>query len=435
MLDHQEWRPSALSTGSWVLYDLANTVFSLGVGALYFADWLNDNRSDLPGWVIGNDTAELALALALNAAMVVVIVLGPWIGARSDHRGSRRRYLVPMTLLCIAPTFFLATASVSMSLVLFALALVGFNLGGIVYDAMLPDVSTPQTLGRVSGIGIGVGYLGSVIAVVLGALILDQHGHAAVFRMIAILFLVLALPSFFLIRERPHLRQPGPPPALRKSFVRLYHAWKRARTYPGVTRFLVGRFLYTDAVNTLIGGYLTIYVKEELGFTTDQVQALLGVAIAGAIVGGLAGGVLVDRYGPRRLLHLVLYAWIVAFAVAIAAGAASAGVLGWLLGGLGGMALGSLWASDRAYMARISPPRHLGEFYGLYATMGRFATIVGPLMFGLIVTVLGWPRELAMAVLMLFVVAGRLVLRAWMTGPGSGPPPTVSSEARSSVVG
>ena len=86
------------------------------------------------------------------------------------------------------------------------------------------------------------------------------------------------------------------------------------------------------------------------------------------------------------------------------------GVLAWPLGALGGMALGALWASDRVYMARISPPRHLGEFYGLYATVGRFASILGPLLWGLIVTVIGLPREVAMGALMVFLITGRVVL-------------------------
>jgi len=410
-VQQQDWRPTRLSTASWATYDLANTVFALGVGSLFFPEWLTDNRAGLPSWVTRNDTADLALALALDAAMIMVILLGPWIGARSDHRGSRRRYLVPMTLLCIVPTSFLATASVSVSLVLFAIALVGFNLGGIVYDAMLPDVSTPETVGRVSGIGIGVGYFGSVMAVIAGAVLLDDYGYPVVFRTIAILFLLFAMPGFLFIKERPRPVHSGPPPALRSSGRRLIVAWQKARTYPGVARFLVGRFFYTDAVNTLIGGFLTIYVKEELGFTSDQVQALLGVAIVGAIIGGFGGGIIVDRIGPRRLLHGVLYAWLVAFAMGIAAGITDLGALGWPLGMLGGVALGALWASDRVYMARISPPRHLGEFYGLYATMGRFATILGPLLFGVIVTLMGLPREVAMGMLMVFVVISRFILQ------------------------
>lgn len=405
-----EWRPTRLSVGSWALYDLANTIFSLGVGALYFAEWLTTNAGDLPTWLARGGTADLALALAINAAMVTVIVLGPWIGARSDHRGTRVGFLVPATIIAVVPTFFLASVSVAGSLVLFSVALVGFNLGSVVYDALLPDVSTPATIGRVSGFGIGVGYLGSFIAVAVGMLFLDRLGHAGVFKIIAVLFLLLALPAFFFIRERPRPRRPGPAPSIRTSARRLVQAWGRARRHRGVARFLVGRFLYTDAVNTLIGGFLTIYVIEELGFSAGQVQALLGVAIVGALGGGFLGGLLVDRVGPRRLLNAVLYAWMAAMALGVVAGATGFDVLAWFLGVLGGLALGALWATDRVYMQRISPPEHLGEFFGLYATVGRFATIVGPLMWGVVVTVLGFPREVAMGTLLLFVVAARLVL-------------------------
>ncbi len=406
------WRPSRLSVASWTVYDLANTIFALGVGSLYFADWLTENATGLPVFFERFDEpVDLALAMALDVAMVVVILLGPWIGARSDHRGRRIPYLVPMTLVAVVPTFFIATVGVTGSLGLFAIALVGFNLGSVVYDALLPDVSTPETVGRVSGVGIGVGYLGSFVAVLLGVALLDDYGEAAVFKAIAVLFLLFALPTFFFVKERPRLPEPGPPPSLRASARRLIEAWRRARGYEGVTRFLVGRFLYTDAVNTLIGGFLTIYVIEELGFEDSQVQGLLAVAIVGAIAGGVGGGRLVDRRGPRWLLHGVLWIWVVAMSLGIVAGAATVELLIWPLGVLGGLALGATWAADRVYMQRISPPRHLGEFYGLYATVGRFATILGPLLWGLIVTVAGLPRELAMGALLLFILAARAVLQ------------------------
>lgn len=405
---------------SWATYDLANTIFSLGVGALFFAEWLTQNAADLPPWLSRGGTADLALALAINAAMVVVILLGPWMGARSDHRGTRVGYLLPATLIAVIPTFFLASVSVMASLVLFSIALIGFNLGSVVYDALLPDVSTPDNIGAVSGIGIGIGYFGSFIAVGVGVLFLEPLGHAGVFKIIAVLFLLFALPTFLFVRERPRPRLTGPPPSFRTSARRLVQAWQRARRHRGVARFLVGRFLYTDAVNTLIGGFMTIYVIEELGFSEGQVQALLTVAIVGALSGGFLGGYLVDRRGPRFLLHGVLYAWMVAMSLGVVAGALDIDILAWFLGALGGLALGATWASDRVYMQRISPPEHLGEFFGLYATVGRFATIVGPLMWGIVVTVLGFPREVALGVLVLFVVAARIVLqkvddlpRAW----------------------
>jgi UMF1 family MFS transporter len=240
--------------------------------------------------------------------------------------------------------------------------------------------------------------------------LLDSYGEPAVFKAIEVLFLMFAIPTFLFVKERPRSPEAGRPPTLRASARRLVEAWRRARTYEGVARFLVGRFLYTDAVNTLIGGFLTIYVIEELAFSDEQVQGLLAVAIVGAIIGGLGGGRLVDRYGPRRVLHGVLWTWVVAMGMGIAAGVATIGALAWPLGVLGGLALGATWAADRVYMQRISPPRYLGEFYGLYATVGRFATILGPLMWGIVVTVLGFPREAALGVLVGFIVLSRLVL-------------------------
>jgi len=408
----EEWRPTRLSVASWATYDLANTIFALGVGSLYLADWLTETASDLPSWLQRFDEpADLALAITLDLAMVIVIVVGPWIGARSDHRGKRIPYLLPMTLLAVIPTFFIASVGVTPSLGLFAIALVGFNLGSVVYDALLPDVSTPETVGRVSGMGIGVGYLGSFIAVLLGAFLLDGQGEAAVFKAIAVLFLLFSIPTFLFVKERPRPAESGPAPSLRASVRRLIQSWRRARTYDGVARFLVGRFLYTDAVNTLIGGFLTIYVIEELGFSDSQVQVLLAVAIVGAIAGGIGGGRLVDSRGPRWLLHRVLWMWMIAISLGIVAGAMDIGSLMWVLGVLGGLALGATWAADRVYMQRISPPRHLGEFYGLYAAVGRFATILGPLMWGVIVTIIGLPREFALAALLLFILGAWIVLR------------------------
>ncbi|HEX5630792.1 MAG TPA: MFS transporter, partial [Acidimicrobiia bacterium] len=190
---------------------------------------------------------------------------------------------------------------------------------------------------------------------------------------------------------------------------------------------LVGRFLYTDAVNTLIGGYLTIYAKEELGFTSADLQLLLTAAITMAIVGGFVGGRLVDIHGPRRLLNGVLYTWMVAMTLGVVAGAAEARALAWPLGGLGGLALGATWAADRVYMQRISPPRHLGEFYGLYATVGRFATFLGPLVWGVVVTIAGLPREVALLALLGFLVAARIVLQGVDDRPRDWTPAELSA--------
>jgi UMF1 family MFS transporter len=182
--------PGRRSVWSWVVYDLANTVFALGVIGRYFPEWLTEaGRPDS------------ALAVVEAGAGVVVIFLAPWAGARSDVRGRRVPTLVLTTLVCVAATALLATGSEMMTLVLLGVALIAFNVGAVVYDALLVDVSTPANRGRISGLGVGVGYVGSVVGLGLGVLSLDVLGwsFAATFRLLALAFLLLALPAFFFI--------------------------------------------------------------------------------------------------------------------------------------------------------------------------------------------------------------------------------------------
>jgi UMF1 family MFS transporter len=392
--------PSRLATTSWVIYDLANTIFALGVVGLYFSDWLVTE---------GHPDSYLAAVQVAGAA--VVIFLAPWAGARSDALGRRVPTLIATTVLAVAATALLAAGPVWLTLVMLWVAVVSVNTGSVVYDALLVDVSTERSRGKISGWGVGVGYLGSVIGLLLGALALDvfDWGFPGAFRLIAIGFLVFALPAFFFIHERP-ARDDADVPTPGDIAARLARSWRKARSYEGVVPFLVGRFFYTDAINTLIGGFLAIFVIDELGLDRRFFMTLLAVAIGGAIVGGIGSGPLIERFGPLRVLRVVLIMWIVAIAFGISASVSGVTDLAWVIGPVGGLALGATWSADRVVMVRVSPPRHLGEFYGLYATVGRFATIAGPLVWALIVDLAGLPRSFAMGALGLFIAVGWLIL-------------------------
>ena len=393
--------PGRLSVWSWVVYDLANTIFALGVIGRYF-----------PEWLISVDQPDSALALVEAGAAALVIFLAPWAGARSDVRGTRVPTLVVTTIVCVTATALLASGPVSVTLALLGLALVAFNVGSVVYDALIVDVSTPANRGRISGLGVGVGYIGSFVGLGIGVVTLDVLGwsYPATFLVLALAFLILALPAFFFIEERGG-HDDAPLPALRDIGRKLAVSWRLAGSYDGVVRFLVGRFLYTDAINTLIGGFLTIFVIQELGLDGRFTTMLLGVAIAAAIVGAFVAGWLVERLGPIRVLRSVLVLWMVAIGAGIAAAVTGETGLAWAIGPLGGVALGATWTADRVVMTRVSPPRHLGEFYGLYATVGRFATILGPLTWALIVDVIGLGRRVAMGALIGFIGIGWWVLR------------------------
>ena len=401
---------SRLATISWITYDLANTIFALGVVGLYFSDWLASE---------GHPDSFLAGVQVAGA--VVVIFLAPWAGARSDVLGKRVPTLVVTTVIAVFATSLLATGPVWLTLVMLWGAVVSVNTGAVVYDALLVDVSTEQSRGTISGWGIGVGYVGSFIGLGLGLLALDvlDWGYPGAFRLIAGAFLLFALPAFFFIHERQG-RSDADLPDIRGIARRLIQSWTTARRYEGVVPFLVGRFFYTDAINTLIGGFLALFVLQELGLDREFVTILLGIAIAGAIVGGIGAGPFIERFGPLRILRVVLVMWILAIASGIVAATTGVTHIAWVIGPLGGIALGATWASDRVVMIRVSPPRYLGEFYGLYATVGRFATIAGPLVWALIVDVAGLSRSFAMGALAVFIAIGWMVLgrvddrgRAW----------------------
>lgn len=393
--------PERRSVVSWVVYDLANTIFALGVLGVFFAEYLLS---------IGRSETELTVVVVGAAA--VVIFVAPWAGARSDAQGKRVPTLIATTLVAVSATALLATGPLALTLVLLWAAIIAVNTGSVVYDALLVDVSTPENRGWVSGLGVGVGYLGSFIAVGIGTLTLSvlEWGYAETFRAIAAGFLLFALPSFFFINEKERAVT-GPAPGMGDLVRRIARSWRLARSYEGVTRFLLGRFLYTDAINTLITGYLAFFVIDELGLDRALFESLLIIAIASAIVGGLVAGRYVERFGPLKVLRWVLFAWVFALGAGIASALTSVTSLVWVIGPVGGLSLGATWAADRVVMTRISPPRYLGEFYGLYATVARFATIFGPITWWLIVEAAGLSRTFALGALAGFIAISWWVLR------------------------
>jgi MFS transporter, UMF1 family len=186
--------------------------------------------------------------------------------------------------------------------------------------------------------------------------------------------------------------------------------------YPGLVRFLVGRVFYTDAINTVIAimALYTVNVAVNTGLTEDQGQAqsqlILMSAITFAVLGGFFWGWLADKLGPKRTLNLVLQAWIVIFLAAAAVG--FFGLPLWTLyvvAAAAGFSLGGVWAADRPYMLRLTPPARVGEFYGLYGMVGRFAAITGPAAWALVlyitVRLMGMPplRGQAIGVLTLLI--------------------------------
>ena len=364
---------------SWIIYDLANTIFSMGVISLFFSLWVRDQ--------VGAERADTTYGIITALSMGIIFIISPLLGAMSDRTRRRMPFLIASTCICVFFTALLARGGYTLTIVFFIIANIAYQAGLQFYDALLPEVSTEANRGKIGGIGVGIGYLGSYIAVGLG-LVYGTDNKAWLFGAIAVLFLLFALPCFFFVRERGN---PKPRPInlemVRSSTRNTLQTLREGHRYPGLLRFLLGRMFYTDSINTVISimALYTVNVAVGTGLSETQGQSqanlILMFAITFAIIGGFFWGWLTDRLGPKRALNLVLRCWIVIFA-----GAAIVGIVGlplwtlYLVAASAGFALGGVWSADRPYMLRLTPPSRIGEFYGLYGMVGRFAAIVGPII-------------------------------------------------------
>jgi UMF1 family MFS transporter len=404
---------------SWILYDLANTIFSMGVVSVYFSLYVRE--------AVGSQRADSVYGIITALSMGIIFIISPLLGAMTDRAPRRMPFLAWSTLACCACTALFARGAFAVSAVLFIVANAAYQAGLQFYDAMLPEVTTEENRGRVGGIGVGVGYLGSYIAVGIGLLFATMD-YALYFTIVAAAFMVFAIPCLVFVRERgnPHPRPIFGWQMITESTKQTLDTLRQGHRYPGLLRFLLGRVFYTDAINTVIA-FMSLYtanVAVSTGLSPSEGKAQAGLvmlsAISFAVVGGFVWGWIVDRIGPKRTLNIVLSLWMATFVLAAAIGLLRLPIVYlYVVAGLAGIALGGVWSADRPYMLRLTPPGRVGEFYGLYGMVGRFSAVTGPVLWaattyiavercGLAeLTGQGW----AIVTLLLMVVVSFVILR------------------------
>ena len=373
---------------AWALYDFANTVYSYAIVSFAMSLWAVDRLGEADGqfWVLFANAASVGL----NA------LVSPVLGAISDRGGRRLPFLLfftAQTIICTAAIGFLPEGVEGLTLlglVLFSVANFGYQAALIYYDATLAVVSKPETRGRVSGLGVAVGYLGTIAIGVL-ILLLDSGSGPLTFFMAAGLFALFAVPIFVIVKEPRNDYRFQVAHAM-GSWSQLRDTIRDAREVPGLLRFLVGRFFYTDPVNTVIV-VMAVFATEAIGMTKGQANIVLIVLTVAAVLGSLGWGQLVERIGPKRTLMIVLGTWVVGLVIAGSVLSVPTFLVAGLLLGSG---LGGVWTSDRVFMLRLSPPEKIGEFFGLYGLAGKFSAVTGPLLYGSIVSTLlnaGWGKD------------------------------------------
>jgi UMF1 family MFS transporter len=398
---------SSVEALAWALYDFANTIFSFAIVSFAMSLWSIRFLGEADGtfWF----TAAVSVSVLLNA------IVSPVLGAMSDRVGRRKPFLAFFTVACIAGTAVIGLLDIRLGLVAFALANFAYQAALIYYDALLPDVARPLARGRLSGIGVALGYCGTLLVgglLLLGLTIENDQSTPTTFVLVAALFLVFAGPLFLYVREQGRTGTPFSAIDAVSSWSQLGSTIRNAAATPGLLRFIVARFFYSDPVNTAIA-VMSAFAVHAVGFTEGQALQVLLILTVVAVLASFGWGFLSDRWGPRRTLFAVLATWAVGLAI-ITLFLSTVPFL--IAGALLGAGLGGVGVVDRLMLLRLSPPERIGEMFGLYGLVGKFSAVVGPIVYGTIVAVLldtldRAAYQVAIASLFVLLLVGIWILR------------------------
>jgi UMF1 family MFS transporter len=364
-------------------------------------------------------TATFLWTLAITATNILVLISAPVLGAIADHAAHKKRFLLASTIGCVVFTLLLGTlgeGDILPAMVLVILASSMFGTGENLIAAFLPEIARQQDMGRISGYGWALGFLGGLL--VLGACLIyitwaRQAGQVATqfvpatMCITAAAFGVAVIPTFLWLPERavPAAMPPGLG-YVRIGFARVRHTLMHARHHRDLFRFLWALAIYYCGIYTVIV-LAAVYAREVMGFSPQEIIFLILVVNVTAAAGAFAFGLLQDRLGSVATLALTLVIWIAALVLAFAV--ESRGLF-WVVANLIGLALGASQSAGRALVGQFSPPQRAAEFFGLWGLASKLAAAVGPPVYGLIAYLSHGNHRLALLSTAGFFVAGLLLL-------------------------
>jgi len=405
---------------SWALYDFANTVFSMNIATLYFAAWL---VADL-----GHSNTLYAIVNGIASALVVISI--PIFGAISDATQRRKPWVVGFTLIACVSTIVMAILGqtglpligegvtgagfrhlippgIALFGVLAAFTIANYAYQGAqpFYNAMMPELVPVDHRGRLSGMGAALGYVGSIIGVLLtfpfftgempilgtipdrvlgflrSAVPFTAHGgRVSTFVPTAFLFLLFSLPLFLFCRDH-NVIHGKKRIAWREAFRDVRNTLNEAKKYPGTLRFILTSFLYQDAMGTIIAN-MALYAIFAMGFVKGSEATLFIILTVPAVIGSYGIGRLVDRFGPKRTLSWVIAGWILLLLSMIVVPTRTAF---WIVGGCIGLIYGGVSTAERPLLLSLVPDVEAGRFFSLMVLSSRAAAIVGPFVWALAV--------------------------------------------------
>jgi UMF1 family MFS transporter len=424
-------RAPARERWSWALYDFSNTIFSMNIATLFFAVWL---VSDMQ---VSNTMA----AIASSASSALVLLSIPIFGAISDATHRRKNWVVGFTLISVVltavigiigqtmiplvgdsvidpgpPGYVLAGIPALAIMTAFALANWAYQGAMPFYNAMMFELVPPNELGRLSGLGTGIGYVGSIVGVLLvspffngafpivgklsdGAVAIlrsvpfaGHGGRVSTFVPTAFFFLLFSLPLFFFCRDHNPRTNVGKI-EWKAAFRGVMQTLRDSKRYQGALIFLIASFLYQDAIGTIVQ-YMALYSVKAMGFKAGGEITVFIVLTVPAVIGSFFIGKLVDHIGPKRSLVFVIVSWV-ALLVAMVLVPSKAGF--WVVGALIGLIFGGVATAERPLVLTLIPESEAARFFSLMVLSSRAAAIAGPLIWGITVDNLQEPMGVGFA--------------------------------------
>jgi UMF1 family MFS transporter len=400
---------------AWALYDWANSAFATTVMAGFFPVFFQKFWST--GVAPVDTTSRLGYANAI--AGLAVAILAPILGAIGDRGARRKQFLLGWTVVGASATgalWFVAQGHWLPAAILFVIGTMGFHGGVVFNDSMLLDVAKPADFERVSSFGYALGYLGGGVLFLINVLMVSKPAMFGLadageavrwsFVTVAAWWLLFTIPIMRRVREAergPHLSLLE---ATRTGFRELGATIAHLRQYKVIVMFLLAYWFYIDGVNTIIK--MAVNYGVALGLDTNALLTALLVTQFVGFPAALFFGWVGDRIGPKRgiLIGLVVYAGITVYAYFLDSEAEF-----YALAVVVGLVQGGVQSLSRSLFGRLVPEGKSGEFFGFYNMMGKFATVLGPLLIAIVAAVTRNERASIVSLVLLFVIGGVLLLR------------------------
>ncbi len=399
------------------MFDFANSAYTTLIVTFIYATYFVSAVA--PDKISG--TALWSRAITLTA--ILTALLSPVLGALADQGGARKSFLLFFTLVAMAGTAmlnFVLPGQVFAALTWFVLSNVAFELTNVFYNAFLPDIADQDNIGRISGTGWGIGYLGGLAAMVLALAgfispsepwfgLSSQNGEniRATCLLVAVWFGLFSVPCFIFIPSGRKIRGPHVFKTMGQGLGDLMSTFREIRRYKEICKLLAARMIYNDGLVTIFafGG---IYAAGTFGFGLQQIMVFGIVMNIAAGLGALVMGIFDDRLGGKAVIQASNC--LLALAVLVAALSPSQTMF-WAAGILVGLCAGPNQSASRSLLGRLVPREKENQFFGFFAFSGKLTAFAGPLMLGMVTQALDSQRAGILTVILFFLFGGLVLSR------------------------